>query len=176
MAQFYFLSILFNIIAGLILAYGETFIKKSTALKVAGNPDEEHLEQEDDFDSEFGDDEPEAKSEENSKAPGWTKPLFSFDNEVFRLILGILSVLVGVMKLLSVFRGDIPVIGDLLPCLAGLAGGFSLLLEYYQSTGSREINLPAIIDTIFIKRRNILGYVCIVAGVLHFIFPQVVIL
>ena len=50
-----------------------------------------------------------------------------------RLVIGILSAVVGAFKLLTVVRGDIPVVGDFLPAVAGIAVGATLLLDIYRS-------------------------------------------
>jgi hypothetical protein len=48
------------------------------------------------------------------------------------LVTGILSSVVGALKLLTAMRGDIPVVGDFLPAMAGLAVGSTLLLERFR--------------------------------------------
>ena len=98
MLQFYFLSILLNLLVGLLLVFSDS-----------GGGEESDLDDviNDSFQNRF---------------------LAVFDNRNFRLIVGILCVLVGLMKLLSVTQGDVPVVGDLLPALAGIAGGFCVLL------------------------------------------------
>ena len=80
------------------------------------------------------------------------------------------------MKILSVFRNDIPVIGDLVPALAGLAGGAALLVEYYVSSSAADSTIPDNIQTVFIDSRKYIGVFCLLAGLLHFVFPQVMLL
>ncbi len=134
MLQFYFLSIVLNLLTGISLIY----IQK------------EHL----DADK--------------------TRELFESHN--FKLITGILTTFTAVMKLLSVLPGDVPVAGDLIPVLAGLAGGISLLLDYYKAKSSVDLQLPLILQTLFTKGRTYIGYVCIGAGILHFLLPKVLFL
>ena len=90
--------------------------------------------------------------------------------------MGIVAVVVGLMKVLSVFKG-IPIIGDLLPAVAGLAGGASILLEYYScSTSSDDFELADNVRAVFIDSRKYIGVLCIVAAVLHFVFPGALLL
>jgi hypothetical protein len=48
------------------------------------------------------------------------------------LVSGILAAVIGAFKLLTVMRGDIPVVGDFLPAITGLAVGLTLLLERFR--------------------------------------------
>lgn len=84
MAQFYFLSILLNIIAGLILVYGVNLADREDSL------------------SEIEDDGSSFKKSIND---------FGINSASFRLIVGVLCVFTAIMKILSVFRNDIPVGG-----------------------------------------------------------------
>ena len=59
-------------------------------------------------------------------------PEVAYD-ETFRLVLGILTGIVGFFKLLTVVRGDVPVLGDLFAAVAGMAAGFMLLYEFYRT-------------------------------------------
>lgn len=179
MAQFYFLSILFNVAAGLILVYGaklseinRTDVKeiqvKDTAKKGSkksskkGNASAK-----------------ESKSaEENLPA----EKLGSFKNAPFlndrtmRLVIGMFSGFVGIMKLLTVFKGDVPVIGDLFPALAGLLAGASLILEYYMNTTTEPVSIPEPAVAILVDARKYVGLLCLLVAVLHFIFPGVLLL
>lgn len=102
MIQFYFLSILFNLLTGLILVYCKDLTVDSDSLE-------------------------ESASGSNSELINGFKGL---DNSTFRLVLGGLCVIVSIMKLLSSY--DVAVIGDLVPALASLLGGAALLIEYYS--------------------------------------------
>jgi len=135
MLQFYFLSIILNVLTGISLVY----IQKG-----------------------------------NNSGNDETRRLFESSN--FKLITGILTTFTAVMKLLSVLPGDVPVAGDLIPVLAGLAGGITLLLDYYKEKSSVDLQLPVILQTLFTKGRIYTGYVCIGAAVLHFLLPKVLFL
>jgi len=135
MLQFYFLSVILNVLTGISLVY----MKKGV-------------------------------DSETDK----TQELFESSN--FKLIAGILTSFTAVMKLLSVLPGDVPVAGDLIPVLAGLAGGITLLLDYYKEKSSVDLQLPQILQTLFTKGRVYVGYACIGAAVLHFLLPKVLFL
>ena len=173
MVQFYFLSILINILAGLVLVYGLNLTRQG----------EDALGDEPNFDTEISesDDEDPFSDSESSLAKNSVKKnekngVVAFNNPAVRLILGVLAFFVGVMKILSVYSGDIPVVGDLLPALAGLAGGTSLLIEYFISASTYEPSIPDGIQSVFIDSRKYIGVLCIAAGILHFVFPKVLLL
>ena len=146
MAQFYFLSVLLNILAGLILIFGRNLANDSFSVN-------------EDADS------------ESAISIG----SFSIDNSGFRLIVGILCIFVALMKILSVFKGDVPVVGDLLPVLAGLLSGASILLEYYVASSEDEPLSENPIAKI-IEWRKYIGIGCIAVAILHFVFPQIIFL
>ncbi len=93
-----------------------------------------------------------------------------------RLVLGILCSTVGFFKLLTVMRGDIPVVGDLVPSLAGMAAGFTLLLEFYRGNSNVTTDTLEKLDSIFVANKRIVGIVSIVSGFVHFLFANVLFL
>ena len=135
MIQFYFLSILFNAIAGYALAL-----------------------------------DPDARP---SALDGLKSILL---DETFRLVLGVMTVATGFFKLLSSVRGDIPVVGDLYPSVAGLAAGFALIFEFYRTRTALASEVSARLELVFVKNRKWIGYAALVAGVTHFLFPTVLFL
>jgi hypothetical protein len=100
---------------------------------------------------------------------------FSLQNETFRLILGIVSAVTGLLKLLSPVQGDIPVVGDLIPAAAGLVTGFILLFDYYHGRSFVEEGDNRMTRIITVNRKWI-GFAAMAAAALHFIFPQVLLL
>lgn len=167
MLQFYFLSVLLNIVSGLIFLYPAKNFDDALS---SGNSD-------DDIFSDLSDSDDVNSASDSSKAKKSKFLEIPFlEDSSFRLVLGILMVLTGLMKLLSPIQYDVPVVGDLIPALAGLAGGFSILLEWYRNKSTVGVNLPGVIDKIFVEGRKYLGIFCIAAGVLHFIFPRVLFL
>ena len=176
MLQFYFLSILLNVIAGLILVYATDFTSKNPVLPDAKKSDFDVS----DLDGEDSDKNTETEGDDSVFDKRLSFAINSkgtfFDDMTFRLVVAILSGLVGILKLLSTIQNDVPVIGDLIPALAGLAACFALLVEYYIQKSTTEVKLPSVLNTVFISGRKYLGIFCIIAGVLHFIFPRVLFL
>ncbi len=172
MLQFYFLSILFNLAAGIFLVWGKgTAVARSV---VAADGGETAAGQESQDPAASGE-ERTADGTDGAPDTGSACPEF-FRGRTFRLVLGILTALTGVMKLLSVVRTDVPVVGDLIPALAGLAGGFCILLDYYVSESTEKLPLPAWISCVFVRNSRYIGYFCLCAAVLHFVFPDVIFL
>ena len=97
----------------------------------------------------------------------------SINNPTFILILGILSAVVGLLKLLSPVR--IPILGDLVPALAGLIAGFILVFGIYRlntpvdSEAQRNLNE---VSTNLLRLRKTIGLGLMVVALLHFLFPD----
>jgi len=99
-----------------------------------------------------------------------------FENTGFRVGLGIITLVVGILQILSVPEGDVPVVGDLLPALSGVILGVILLLEYYR--GRSEVSSPTVdaLDNVFGKNSAVFGTLGMVIAVVHFIFNRVLFL
>jgi len=105
------------------------------------------------------------------------KSAFNLKDETFRLVLGILSALTGLFKLLSPIEGVLPVIGDLIPAAAGLLSGFILIFEYYRSRSTLvDTEHTQKISRVFVGNKKIIGIAALAAALLHFIFPRVLFL
>jgi uncharacterized membrane-anchored protein len=113
--------------------------------------------------------------ESSGMAAERTLPAIMMD-ETFRLVLGILTGVTGFFKLLTAVRGDVPVIGDLLPALAGLVGGFSLLYEYYQARAAIDTETLHPFLKKIIASRYYVGIACLSVAGCHFLFPTVLFL
>lgn len=158
MVQFYCLSVVMNIFAGLILVYGVDLTKEDLGLKTVPEP----------IDS----DSTEVQTVQQSKKKRTFKGL---NSRSIRFLIGLISVLVGFVKLFSSYRG-IVILGDLLPSVVGLAGGASILLEFYTvTTSAEEFELNDKLKAIFIDSRKYIGVACFITALLHFIIPQVII-
>ena len=99
---------------------------------------------------------------------------FSVHNQTFRLILGILAAVIGLLKLLMPFSGRVPFIGDLVPALGGLAAGFLLVFGYYRDHGQSVdfgSKLDIIGDTV-LKWKKVIGFILMISVLLHFLFPK----
>jgi hypothetical protein len=141
MIQFYFLSILFNVVAGFCLV-------------------SESLDNTE-------------KGESFSKHPA--VPAF-LKNESLRLILGVLSMVMGLLKILSSTQGDIPVIGDLFPAAAGLVAGFVLVFDFYRNQSVLEEDQTVNAGRFLLNHKKAVGFAAIAAAALHFLFPSVLLL
>lgn len=128
MMQVYFLSVLFNALAGIIL--------------IKGNDKEDSV----------------------------------LSNRQVRLIIGILAIITGFLKLFIVVQPDIVIIGDLLPVIAGIAGGANILIDYYREFTSIEVSLNDFFEKLFISGRKYVGIICILVSFIHFLFPRLTIL
>jgi hypothetical protein len=78
--------------------------------------------------------------------------------------------------LLTSFPGAVPLLGDLIPSVAGILGGVALLIEYYLAQTPTETKLNPKLETIFIANKKYIGILCILSAVLHFLFPKVILL
>ena len=136
MLQFYFLSVVTNVLGGFALA-SDTIGERFTGLSSLGE---------------------------------------LFEKNSTRMILGIITIILGIFKLLSVTKGDIPVVGDLIPALSGIAIGITLTVESYKQRS--DVTNPAVerIDNVFVRNKLLIGIIGIVVGILHFLFPTVLFL
>jgi uncharacterized membrane-anchored protein len=115
----------------------------------------------------------EQKEDEDSLEKGFG---FSFRNDTFRLVLGVLTMVTGLLKLLSATRGDIPVVGDIIPAVAGLAGGFILVFEYYNSRSALSTEKSEKLARFLDQNKRWMGFIAIASAALHFLFPSVLFL
>lgn len=99
-----------------------------------------------------------------------------FSNKQVRLVIGILAVVTGFLKLFIVVQPDIIILGDLLPAVAGIAGGANILIEYYREYTTVEISLNNFFEKLFVTGRKYVGIICILVSLLHFLFPRLTIL
>jgi len=133
MVQLYFLSIVFNGLAGFLFVFAEL-----------GSGD----------------------SAENSAK-------FSFVGSGFRLVIGILSAITGILKLLSPMEG-MPILGDLLPALAGLAAGFMLIFGFYRERSPHVDSEEKInrFGEVALHYKKAVGIALLAIALLHFLFPS----
>jgi len=105
-----------------------------------------------------------------------------------RLVIAILACVTGGLKFVTAMRGDIPVVGDFLPAVAGIAVGGTMLLELYSSEtwassepGEAERTAPpprkvSGFESFLLSNKESIGIAGILAGLLHFLFPMVIFL
>jgi hypothetical protein len=97
---------------------------------------------------------------------------FSIRNPTFHLVLGILSAVTGVLKLLSPVKT--PIFGDLAPAIAGIAAGFILIFGIYRRGVSSSLVEEGKLDRMgegLLRYRKVLGLGMLAVAALHFLFP-----
>ena len=97
-----------------------------------------------------------------------------FNNPTFHLVLGILSAVTGLLKLLSPMY--IPVVGDLIPAAAGLTAGLILIFGMYRQNSSDNISgYEGSLNQAganLLKFRKSIGIAFMVIALAHFLFPM----
>ena len=97
------------------------------------------------------------------------------NNPTFYLVLGILSIVTGVLKLLSPLK--IFFIGDLLPAAAGVIAGIMLIFGLYRRENA--LSVSGELDRIgsnLLDLRKPLGMGIFASAVAHFIFGDLLLL
>ena len=137
MIQIYFLSIVANLLSGLVLSA-------------------EHY---------------------GTKFPGFVAVKdFFIGKPGLRVTIGIISFLTGFLKLLTVTKGDVPVVGDLLPALSGLILGAGVLFERYKERSNVSSRALETADKFILRHKSIYGSVGIIIALVHFLLPGIVLL
>ncbi len=99
------------------------------------------------------------------------------ENRGAAIVLGLATAAIGFLKLIVRAPGDtVPVAGDLLPAIAGLAVGAALFFEALlrkPATPERPVERYA---KAVLTYRIPLGILGVAAALLHFLFPSAVIL
>lgn len=109
---------------------------------------------------------------------GNTGVSFSLRTPVFSLVLGILSAVIGALKLLSPFDSKFYIFGDLVPAIAGVTAGLLLIFGIYRNTSSEISGLSETSGTLdrlaktLLRSRKPLGLALLGVALLHFLFPQ----
>ncbi len=98
-----------------------------------------------------------------------------FETPRFWFGLGAVSFITGFLKLISA-QADMPVIGDLLPAVAGLVMGITLLVQFYRHRTESLPNAVETLDKVFVANRTAVGIVGAVIALVHLVFPRVLFL
>jgi len=95
-----------------------------------------------------------------------------------RLVLGIISVITGILKLLLPMTADgkttIYILGDLLPAVAGVAAGFILIFGFYRENSTRHDDYDGKLDRVgdtLLHYKKVVGVSILAVAVLHFLLP-----
>lgn len=101
---------------------------------------------------------------------------FPVNNPVFYLVLGILSAVTGFLKLLSPNMEGIPILGDLVPAVAGVTAGLLLIFGIYRhDISSSKEEASGSLDRIgvnLLRFRKFVGLVLLACAFIHFLYPQ----
>jgi TctA family transporter len=90
----------------------------------------------------------------------------------FRVVVGALAAAVGFLKLLvRSAPNDVPVVGDLLPALAGLAMGASLLVQVLREKADLPAEAISGVEKAALAYRVPLGLAGLAVALLHFLLP-----
>ena len=102
---------------------------------------------------------------------------FSLSDETVRMVLGVFSMLTGILKILTPIGGFF-ILGDIIPAAAGFAAGLILLIDYYKnkSTIAQESEGKPGFLTLLTDNKKIVGYIAFAAAALHFFFPRIIFL
>ena len=102
-----------------------------------------------------------------------------FFNPTTCLVLGILSAVVGFLKILSPSADNLLILGDLLPAAGGIIAGFLLIFGIYRqdsfSTSQAHGTLSGL-GVSLLQFRKVIGLGLMVIALLHFLFHDVNIL
>ena len=97
-------------------------------------------------------------------------------NTVYRIVLGAVSILIGIINLFPSYTCDIAVLGDLLPSLAGIVTGILLIAEYISSRKSEEVSktaeLAEKVEKFSGPYLTVVGIASVIIGILHAILPR----
>jgi hypothetical protein len=100
----------------------------------------------------------------------------SLGSPIFHLVLGIMSTVTGILKLLSPTMDGIPILGDLLPVAAGVTSGLLLIFGIYRQETSTTVSEPSgTLDRLganLLRFRKSVGMGLMAAAIVHFLFPQ----
>ena len=86
-------------------------------------------------------------------------------DKTFRIVLGAVCAVTGIIKLFVVVHTSAVIVGDLLPAVAGMIAGVLLIIQDNQE------KLPEWFNRIFMTNKLIVGFACLGIALLHFVFP-----
>ncbi|MCL2720089.1 MAG: hypothetical protein FWD47_01945 [Treponema sp.] len=97
--------------------------------------------------------------------------LVPVNNPTFILVLGILSIVTGILKLLAPMK-EFVIIGDFIPASSGVIAGIILIFGMYrQNTSSKTGELDRFGVSLLAFRKPI-GLALFAVAIIHFLFPH----
>jgi hypothetical protein len=110
------------------------------------------------------------------------KPQLPINTPTFCLVLGIISAITGILKLLSPIPSSINaargvlIFGDLIPAAAGIVAGIVLIFGLYRKESAGNSGELDRIGTNLLTFRRPLGLALLAAAFVHFIFGEIIFL
>ena len=89
------------------------------------------------------------------------------------IILGISVCVIGLLKLASPISPGFFFIGDLIPGLAAIFSGATLLFLYFKNKSDVTSKLVDTLENILIRNKSIIGVTTFASAILHFLLPGV---
>ena len=89
----------------------------------------------------------------------------ALDQKVFRIVLGVITAVTGVIKLFVVVNSKAVFFGDFLPAVAGMVAGLALFIQEDNE------NIAPWLRRVFVTNKFIVGIACLAIALLHFVFP-----
>lgn len=89
----------------------------------------------------------------------------ALDQKVFRIVLGVITAVTGIIKLFVVVNSKAVFFGDFLPAVAGMAAGLALFIQEDNE------NIAPWLRRVFVTNKFIVGIACLAIALLHFVFP-----
>lgn len=151
MIQFYLLSIMCNLIAGLYLFLG---------------PESRENKKEDSED----------KTTLKSSQPVLPGILSIFSNKMAKFWLGSSAIIIGIFKMLSPVKSTVVILGDFLPLLSCIIVGFVFIIDFFKSSSEIASDTIQKLDAVVLQNRKYIGMFSIITALLHFLVPDLLIL
>jgi len=110
------------------------------------------------------------------------KPIVPFNTPTFYLVLGILSGVTGILKLLSPIPSSINAVrgvlifGDFIPAVAGIAAGIVLIFGLYRKDGNNGTGFLDRVGVSLLALKRPLGLGLLATALVHFIFGEILFL
>ncbi|MFP4552179.1 MAG: hypothetical protein ACLFNT_15330 [Spirochaetales bacterium] len=96
----------------------------------------------------------------------------TFTASGFRFGLGLVTFLVGFFRLLLVTEGDTVIVGDLLPALAGMVLGATLIIVFYNERSTVDSEAKGTLTKVFVENASNFAIAGLIIALLHFLLPQ----
>jgi len=94
-------------------------------------------------------------------------------SEILQVTIGSIGTIVGILALFLRFTGNILIIGDLIPAILAIISGITIFVEYISQEEDKDSSVILFIVKTFVKNKNILGFLGIVFGLIHFLAPSI---